>query len=209
MSELRMSYPASTIVDKPRIGPADVTLLKSAVFRHGLIAVDAVATLLAIEHGRAEKCTEWDAFFVRVLSDHVINGLQPAGHLTAEKAAWLKRVITRGGVIASCNEFEVLIRVIEMGGQEAVHLAAFALDQIRLAVMDGEGPLRSGPAGLWARMTMDHLSAINRILAALSAGEPLSISEAESLFDPAHALVPGGEDAGWRQLIGWPEAEAS
>ncbi|MCY0146654.1 hypothetical protein OEG84_02705 [Hoeflea sp. G2-23] len=201
MSELRLSYPACTLAEKSNFTPQDVQLIENRVFARGLDGPDAVATLLALEHCRAEKCVEWDEFFIRTLTDHVVNHLAPAGTMTRAKADWLRRALARGGLIASRNEIEALVRIMEMAGTQSHHLAAFALSQVWHAVVEGEGPLASRRKGLWAVLGMEQLTYINRVLAALGSAQPFSVADAEALFDPALDLTPGGQKSAWREFI--------
>lgn len=201
MSELRLSYPACTLADKTKFTPDDVQLIETRIFAKGLENGDAVATLLALEHCRAEKCAEWDDFFVRALSDHVINSMGPTATLTRAKADWLRRALSRGGLVTSRNEFEALVQIMEMAGPESHWLAEFALEQIRYAVMEGEGPLATRRKGLWATLGMDQLSFLNRILVAVGAPGSISIGDAGALFDPAHNLAPGGQETAWRDYL--------
>ncbi len=201
MSELRLSYPACVLMEKSRITAADVNLLKTRIFADGLNRRDDVAMLLAIQHSLAEKCVEWNHFFVEILSDHVVDRLSPFGTMTEAKADWLRRTVSRGGIVASRNEFDVLVRIIERTGCASPSVAAFALEQVRMAVVDGEGPLATRRKGLWAMLGMDHLGVLNRILAALGSRDPFSIADAEALFDPTQNLVPDRSATPWGQFV--------
>jgi hypothetical protein len=200
MSELRLSYPACMLAEKTKFTPDDVVLMESRVFARGLDSPDALATLLAFEHCGADKCRQWDEFFVRILSGHVIESMHPTGILTEAKASWLRRALSRDGLVSSRNELEVLLRIMELAGFQGRLLADFALNQVWYAVVEGEGPLASRRKGLWAALGMEQLGFINRVLAALGASEPFSIADAEALFDPAHNLAPDGQQTAWRDF---------
>lgn len=201
MSELRLSYPACTLAEKSKFLPEDVELIESRIFAGGLDGPDAVATLLALEHCRADKCAEWDDFFVRILSDHVVYRMDPSGALNQAKADWLRRALSRGGLVASRNELEALTRIMELTGDQSRLLAGFALKQVWHAVIEGEGPLATRRKGLWASLGMEQLGFINRVLAALGSAEPFSIADAEALFDPAHSLAPDGQESAWQDFV--------
>lgn len=201
MSELRLSYPACMLAENTEFSPEDVALMESRIFAGGLESPDAVATLLALEHCRADKCAEWDDFFVRVLSDHVVNRMHPRGAMNNDKADWLRRALSRGGLVASRNELEVLTRIMEMTGAQGTLLVGFALKQVWHAVIEGEGPLATRRKGLWASLGMEQLSFINRVLTALGSAEPFSIADAEALFDPAHSLAPDGQEGAWQDFV--------
>ena len=132
MSELRLSYPACMLAEKNTLTPEDVRLIETRIFPDGLDSTNAVATLLALEHSPAAKCAEWDRFFVRILSDYVVNRMQPCGVLSSNKADWVRRALSRGGHVTSPNEFKALIRFMEFSGADSHILAAFALEQVRI-----------------------------------------------------------------------------
>lgn len=201
MSELRLSYPACMLAEKSKFTAEDVTLIENRIFAGGLDAPGAIATLLALEHCNAGKCPEWDAFFVQILSDHVIHTMHPLGALSEAKVEWLRRVLSRGGLISSRNELEVLVRVMEMAGPQSRMLTGFALSQVWHAIIDGEGALASHNRGLWTAMGMKQLSYINRVLTALGNTKPFSLRDAEALFDPAHNLVPDGQQTVWQEFV--------
>jgi len=201
MSELRLSYPACRLAENIEFTAQDVQLIQHTVFAKGLEGPDAVATLLALEHCRAEKCVEWDEYFIRTLADYLVNHMAPAGSMTRAKADWLRRVLSRGGLIAGRNEVEALVRIMEMTGAQSHYLAAFALSQVWYAVVEGEGPLASRRKGLWAVLGMEQLTYINRVLAALGSAQPFSVDDAEALFDPALDLAPDGRKSAWCEFI--------
>jgi|GEM_PF-3264567 hypothetical protein len=200
MGELRLSYPACMLVEKSRITREDVDILVARAL-HGAAGRDEVATLLAIEHGRAAKCADWDRFLVERLTRHFVDEVEPVRGMNPCKVAMIRRALARGDVVGSRNEFEVLVRIVEELGEEAAELAAFALKQIHLAVVEGEGPLANRRKGLWAALDMAHLTAINRILKALGQDEPLSLTDAEALFDPAENLLNDPEASAWGEFV--------
>lgn len=201
MGELRLSYPACMLVEKSTINPEDIQLLVHRVFAGGLKRHDDVATLLAIEHSRSLKCREWDGFFVETLTRHMVEQLEPVRAMNADKVELIRRSFSRGGVIGSRNEFEIVVRVVERTGAAAAELAAFALNQIHLAIVEGEGPLANRRKGLWAALDMEHLHYINRLMKALGNPDPFSITDAEMLFDPAQNLLNDREATAWSELV--------
>jgi len=201
MSELRLAYPACMFVEKTDITEADVQLMGNRMFQNGLSCKDDVITLLAIEHSNSRKTNEWDDFFIAVLSKHVRAMTDASGRLPQEATQWVRSMFCRGGVVASRNEFRVMVDVIETLGNGCPELATFALEQIHHAVTEGEGPLARSRKGIWATISMEQLAFINRVLAALGNPEPFSISDAEALFDPAQNLYNDRQATAWAELV--------
>lgn len=201
MSELRLAYPAYMLVEKTEITAADIQLMGNRMFQNGLNPKDDVVTLLAIEHSNSKKSREWDDYFVGILSDHVRAMADASGYLPLSATHWVRSMFCRGGIIASRNEFRVMVDVIETLGKGCPELATFALEQIHHAVMEGEGPLARSRKGIWATISMDQLVFINHILAALGNPEPFSISDAEALFDPAQNLYNDQQATAWAELV--------
>jgi hypothetical protein len=188
MSELRLAYPVCVLVDKREITAADIELLRNRVFRSGSGGRDDVAILLALHHSAASKCPEWEPFFRDQMVSKVLARISSLGAAQGVVEDWVRHTFCRGGVIASRAEFRVVVEVVEALGASCPELAVFALEQIHLAVAEGEGPLASRRSSPWVSMTGENLENANRILAALGASEPLSLPEAEALFDPVHNL---------------------
>lgn len=212
MSELRLAYPACMLVEKTEITAADVQLMGNRMFQNGLNRKNDVVTLLAIEHSNSKKSKEWDAYFVEVLSNHVRAMADVSGTLPLAATQWVRSMFCRGGIVASRNEFRVMVEVIEELRKGCPELATFALEQIHYAVTEGEGPLARSRKGIWATISMDQLVFINRILVALGNPEPFSISDAEALFDPAQNLYNDRQATAWGELVATltrPEAIAA
>lgn len=200
MNDENQIFQVSGFAGKAALSPADVGLIRRGVFENGIDSRVALATLLALDLNRVEKCPEWDAFFTRILSDHVVNRLHPAGALSSVNIRWLRLVLFDGGVVVSRNGFETIIRVLELVGAQGWVLATMALDQIWLAVVEGEGPLAARHKGLHAVPRMDQFAAVNRILAAIGSTRRLSMSRAEKLFDPARGGSLKERMAPWHEF---------
>lgn len=189
MSELRLAYPASMLADKAEITAKDVELLETRVFRSGRPDHDDIAVLLALHHSRSRKCVEWEPFFVDQMVRNVLAKITELGGEAGAVESWMRHTFCRGGVIASRAEFRVVVEIVEILRDTCPELAAFALEQIHIAVAEGEGPLASHRNSPWAVWSSDNLSFANRILSALGSHTPLTLQEAGRLFDPARNLA--------------------
>ena len=201
MSELRLAYPASVLADKPEITAGDVHLLETRVFRPGPSERDDIAVLLALHHSRSRKCAEWEPFFVDQMVRNVLARITEIGGDTGAVESWMRHTFCRGGVIASRAEFRVVVEVVEILRDTCPELAAFALEQIHIAVAESEGPLASRRNSPWATLSTDNLSFANRILAALGSHTPLTLHQAARLFDPARNLAGIQHGTAFDELI--------
>src|SRR5690606_23832742 len=83
----------------------------------------------------------WPAFFVEALTDYVVLQAQPAGYVSEENASWLMERIKRSGRVETETELELLVKILERSKQSPERLVAFALEQVKWAVVDGSGLL--------------------------------------------------------------------
>ena len=97
---------------------ADVAALARHHEEGVVLSADEASALLALNTACPVQDAAWPARFVDVLADHVVNQAKPEGYLTVEKADWLLSRIARDGRIATLSEFELLVRVYDLGFHE-------------------------------------------------------------------------------------------
>lgn len=202
MSEFRLSFPANLIAGKSRLSAEDVSILRKVSFPHGIRSSDDAVLLLAIHNSCPEKCDEWGAFFIEALTDFVVHHAYPQGSLDDINAAWLIRMLSRGGVIHSEIEFEVLLSVIGASQNVPPMLAAFALDQLRFALADGVGAYRHYRAIQRQGITQHDLDFVHHVLRNAISGSEMTLSavEIEALDRIDQAVQPGANHPGWAEL---------
>ncbi|MDE1155796.1 MAG: hypothetical protein PW735_08700 [Acidobacteriaceae bacterium] len=202
MSEFRLSFPANLIAGKSRLSAEDVSILRKVSFPHGIRSSDDAVLLLAIHNSCPEKCDEWAAFFIESLTDFIVHHTYPQGSLDDVNAAWLIRMLSRGGVIHSEIEFEVLLSVISASDSLSPMLAAFALDQLRHALADDIGAYRHYRALHRQGVTLHDLDFVHHVLrSAMTGGEiTLSAVEMAALDRIDRAAQPGANHPGWAEF---------
>ena len=89
--------------------------------------------------GVADKCPEWDAYFVEAFTLYVVDQAEPRGYVTSDNAQWLIDCIARDGRVEPANELELL-------GQDPRPLAILARTTGRLCLED-RCPCRAGRRG--------------------------------------------------------------
>ncbi|WP_349434014.1 hypothetical protein [Pararhizobium sp. A13] len=144
MSELRLSYPACVIAGKTRLTAEDIGILREHVFAGGLTSSQDAMILLAINSSCSEKCPEWHHYFIETMTNFIVHRNDPQGAMDAWKADWLVAMISTRGVINSSIELDLLFHVIDISSHIPDNLSIFALNQIRLAIID--------EIGAWAGM---------------------------------------------------------
>ncbi len=189
------------------ITEAEVAALRAAFNARDSITREEAEALISLNAACTNRASGWSDCFVELVSDYAINQLQPAGYVTVDNAEWLVAEIAGSGRIESKTEFELLIDVLDKARWSPEGLVAFALDQVKAAVVTGEGPLRAGtslPAGV---IDEAEVELIKRILYAFGGdgNVPLSRSEADILFDID--MVTSGKEAtsGNENAESWPD----
>jgi hypothetical protein len=177
------------------IDTADVIALLREVYSDGIATREEAEELIAFDHSLGQAAPGWVEFFATTIGDHVVQRREPAGIIGDEVATWLIRALSRGRRVATEGGFAVLMRAVETARETSPLLVAYAIGQVRFAVIAGSGPA-IGARKHFSRIVDDaDVTLIERILE-LSGGaakRPISRLEADALFD-LHDAVAGAEN---------------
>lgn len=204
MGELRLGAPVAGLASRTKITPEDVAMLRGEVFRDGVVTRGEAEALFALDTSCEDKCREWSSFFVEALTDFVVHQEVPSGYVSQDNADWLIRSISIDGKVETATELDLLIKVLETARSAPDRLAAFALNQVAIAVIDGEGPLVPHGATLTrGAVSQKDVALLRRILYAQGGGGNLGISraEAEVLFDLNDKTAQADNHADWDHLF--------
>jgi len=203
MGEEKASGRIAQIESSGRITPLDVLELRSLIFRDGLVACDEAKAMFSLNDACTEQCPEWRAFVVEALTDYIVHQEKPSGYVSAKKADWLIGAISHDGRVDSATELELLVRVLEQSKFSTDRLVAFALDQVRLAVAEGVGPLMEQGDHARGVVDRDEVDLLRRILYAFGGDGNIAITraEAEVLFQINDAVAGARNDASWDDLF--------
>lgn len=191
------------IARRGSIKEVDVRRIDNLIRAEGAISRAEAEMLFALQDAARVQDASWAQFFIDAVSDHVVDHAEPAGYVNADNANWLMRWITTEGYVASRIEFDLLLNILERSRWAPVSLGIFALDQVRHAVMNAVGPLRSGhqfvPRG---QMTEADVDVVRRILSAIGRDAYLSVTRAEAnaLFD-LDGCIEGERLTVWSDLL--------
>ena len=182
---------------------ADVVLaMRREVYHDGKIDPGELETLFVLDEAAERRDPEWSSFFVEAVTDFIVNQEEPVGYVSEANARWLIDRIARDDVVTTAGELEALVTVLEKAKSSPDQLSAFALDQVRQAVVEGDGPLAKGvltPGCVGAA----EADLIRRVLYAFGGQGNIAVTraEAEILFDINDATAQADNDPVWTDLF--------
>ncbi|HRK18257.1 MAG TPA: hypothetical protein PK970_04810, partial [Hyphomicrobiaceae bacterium] len=202
MTLLNASY-VEEILSRGTISSADVAALRRSFYDDGAISEAEAEMLFRINDACSVSDIDWADCFVEMLTDYVVNQAQPEGYVTTEKGDWLLSRIRKSGHVDSKTELELLINIIDKARWSPESLVIAALDEVKAAVCQGEGPLSSGKALVVGRVSEGEVELLKRILYAFGGDGNIAVTrrEAEILFDINDACANGENAEGWRDLF--------
>lgn len=180
----------------------EILSLRGEAWRVGGIDPDEAEALFLANERLESPNPEWTAFFVEALSEFIVNTVEPHGYVDQEMADELLGRIDNDGRVDTVAEIELLVRVLEKALNVPANLKAYALQQIELAVVHGEGPTRTGDAAGHS-ISAAEADLLRRLIFAAGGDRPASVSkaEAELLFRIKDATLYEPNDPEWSTLF--------
>jgi hypothetical protein len=99
----------SALIHGMQVSAQDISWLRREVFADGEVSREAADELFAVERSDAVKAPEWTAFFVEMITEHVVWQSRPTGIVNESQAEWL---IARADEIRSLNALAALVNVL-------------------------------------------------------------------------------------------------
>ena len=197
------SLPLDEIRARGSIKDADVLRLRRAFNDDHTISADEAEALLALNDACPIKDPSWSAFYIEALTDYLVFQVKPEGYVVADNASWLIERIGRDGHVDDHTELELLVNVIDKARWSPPSLAQFAIEQVKLAVMTGAGPLRSGQPVEPGTITATEIALLRRILYAFGGDGSIAVTriEADALIEINRRLAPGKSPVAWTDLF--------
>lgn len=202
-----MIFSDKTVLDDIRRSGAitsdDVLRLRREVFRDGVVSLREAEAIFALNDRITGQCAQWHSFFVEAMTDFTVHQAEPRGYVTEANAKWLIDHISLDGRIQGETELELLVQVLETATASPENLSAYALEQVKEAVLEGESPLRQGDILKANVISAEEVELLRRILYAFSGDGAVAISraEAEILFDLNDATSENENDPSWSDLF--------
>jgi hypothetical protein len=203
MDEAALKATPLGLVERGRIAAADVRFLRTELFRDGAVSRAEAEQLFRLHTENPEQCAEWHAFFVEAVADHVVHQERPTGYVSDEGAAWLIRMLSRGALVGSVIEMELIVRVLEEAKSSPVALSAFALEQVAFAAIDGEGPLAAKRGTVPGIVEKQEVDLLRRILHAFGGDGNIAVTraEADTLFRINDGTCEEMNHPSWNELF--------
>lgn len=167
------SISAEEILDMRRAGWADGKMTRAEA-----------QAVFAAQHASANPSIEWSDFFVEAIRNHVLEGSEPKGYASEEKAQWLVDQVKADGKVCSMTELELLTRIIEKAQNVPEVLVAYVLEVLEAEVLTGTGPTRDGGELSDTLVSEAECKLIRRVIFGQASDRPAAVSrrEAEMLF---------------------------
>jgi hypothetical protein len=202
MSGLRV-LPIDEIIARGSLKQADVRLLRQIFYEDGIVTEGEADILFKLNAQCPLKDADFSAFFVEAVTDYIVFQERPHGYVTAANAHWLMDRVAPNGKISGKTEMDVLVNVLDKARWAPVSLAKLALEQIKHAVVTGEGPLRTGKTAEPGRITEAEVDLLRRILYAFGGSGHVAVTrdEADVLFDIDEAIAESDPNPAWTDLF--------
>jgi hypothetical protein len=185
------------------IKDADVLKVRRNYYDDGIITAEEADAIFALNDACPVQDPAWADCFIETITDYLVEQAEPRGYLTAENAQWLIERIAGDGRVETKTELELLVNVLDKARWAPQSLVRFALDQVRIAVIEGSGPLRSGKALEPGRVCEAEVDLLRRILHSFGGDGNIAVTrpEAEVLFDIDAATAGADNHPGWTDLF--------
>lgn len=167
------------ICQRRAIRSRDVTKLRGLFLANDLVTQDEILGLLEINRACIVHDDTWSDFLGDAIVDFTVRDLEPSGYITSDNATWLIQAMAPDGRIATRTLLRVLPRMMTAARWVPVSLTLFAIEQVRLAVLDGRGPLRTGADVAPAHLIDGDADFIASVLGTQPADRPVLISTTE------------------------------
>jgi hypothetical protein len=191
------------VVASKRVTEEQVMRLRRSLYGDGRAEAGEVERLFAIDEAASGHHPSWETLFCEAVTDYIVNQVEPHGYVSEENADWLMARISRDGAVKTATELELLVKVLEKAQSSPGRLSVFALNQVKQAVVHGEGPLAGRRTLTPGRVGEPEAELMRRVLYAFGGEGNIAITrpEAEILFDINDASATAENHAAWNDLF--------
>lgn len=191
------------IIARGAITDFDVARLRRSFYKDGIISSQEADTLFKANDACSVKDASWTDFFIEALTDYVVNQVTPEGYVTVENADWLIQRIAHDGHVETKTELDLLVTVLERARWSPVRLARYALAEVKRAVIEDTGPLRTGGGLQKGVIAEAEVELLRRVLYAFGGDGNIAITrdEAEVLFELNDATANAEPNPAWTDLF--------
>lgn len=185
------------------IKDADVARLRRNFAEAPIVSPSDAELLRSLNDACPIQDPAWRGCFVELLTEHMVEQTEPVGYMNAEKSAALRAWIAPGGMVATKLHLDLLVSVIAASRWAPQSLVVFALEQVRRAICDCDGPLRAGRLYDDRTVTEDDVVLLRQILQAFACegSEGVTQAEARVLLDIDQVAASSANHPAWQGLF--------
>lgn len=181
----------------------DILALRRAVFGDGHVSVSEADSIFRLNATDINRAAGWSDFFMEAITDFVVRQTLPYGYVDEANSAWLITHISADGRVETITELRTLINILKTARNSTSRLVSFALNQVKLAVVNGFGVIGRGRTltpGVIGEAEVDLLRAV---LYACGGEDNFAISRAEAdiIFDINDACRGADNHESWTLLF--------
>lgn len=162
------------------IKDADIERFRRDLYASAFIGQRDIDGLLALNVACPIQVPAWPDLFIEVVGDYILNQVEPQGYLTVQNAEWLTGRLATEGRIVRKVELELLITVLEKARWAPAALSAFAMSQVKLAILLGDGPIRATCRAEVGTVQEIEVDLLRRILEAYGGDDEIALTRAEA-----------------------------
>jgi hypothetical protein len=162
-----------------------------------------IETLFRMDEAAKSSDRTWTELLDEAGADYLVHQEPPEGYVSEANADWLARRIAEGDVVKTPRLFDLLVHILDQAVSAPSALSGLALKQVRLAVVDGAGPLAGDGGLVRGRIGGSEVEVLRRVLYAFGGegGIAVTRAEAEVLFDLNDATAAADNDPVWNELF--------
>ncbi|MCC6947055.1 MAG: hypothetical protein IT539_04735 [Bradyrhizobiaceae bacterium] len=186
-----------------RIDAADVIALLQEVYADGVLTRAEAEELIAFDLSLTQSTRDWQEFFASAIGEHITRNERASGSAGESAVACLIEKLSRGSRPATAAGFAAIRRVIEHSKDPAPQLAAFAVEQVRAAVVTGDGAASGWRTHLGRTIDATDTALLHSLLVAAGgkASRPVTRVEAEAMFNLHDAVAAANNHPSFDDLF--------
>lgn len=194
------SFPFEIIADRGNIREADVSQLGQVLYDDGVISPQEAERLIALDAACPVQAASWSDVYREALTDFVVHQAEPRGYITQENAEWLISRLAPEGVVRSRKTLDLLVHILDAARLSPHRLIAFAIAQIRDAMISGDDQGRTSNEP--ATISYEDVELVRRLIYAFGGDGNVAVTraEAEVLCDINDSLDPERPNLAWTEL---------
>lgn len=181
----------------------ELRALRKLAWMDGVIGEAEASTLFTINDQVEDAGPEWMDFFVETLSHWLVDQQSPRGYVDEAQSQWLMEHIKADGSTGALTELELLVRCFEKAVSTPKPLKEFALRQMEMSVLNGNGPTGEGAAPSPQGITASAAKLMRRLIFSPGSERPAAVcqAEAEMLFRIKDAALGQSNAPEWQHLF--------